>query len=65
MGIASLIIFLNTILNYLKDEANKEDSKIYYLTFKIVLASFWAFIVCGGFVVSTLTPIISIIQIFD
>ena len=28
MGIASLIIFLNTTLNYLKDEANKDDSKL-------------------------------------
>ena len=38
-----------------------------YLIFSyyIVLASFWAFVVCGGFVVSTLMPIISIIQIFD
>jgi hypothetical protein len=31
----------------------------------IVVASFWAFIVCAGFVVSTLLPIISIIQIYD
>jgi hypothetical protein len=29
MGIASLIIFLNTILNFLKDEATKEDSKTF------------------------------------
>ena len=27
MAIASLIIFLNTVLNYLKEEASKQDSK--------------------------------------
>ena len=55
MAIASMIIFLNTLLNYLKDEASKSD----------IIAAFWAFLVCGGFVLSTLLPIIKIIQIFD
>ena len=64
MAIASLIIFLNTTLNFLKEEANREDSNIYLYNL-LVLASFWAFLVCGGFVISTLLPIINIIQIFD
>jgi hypothetical protein len=39
--------------------------EIVVINYFIVLASFWAFIVCAGFVVSTIMPIISIIQIFD
>ena len=31
----------------------------------VVVASFWAFIVCGGFLLATVLPIIAIIQIFD
>jgi len=33
----------------------------FILRFFIVMASFWAFIVCGGFVISTLLPIVNII----
>ncbi len=40
MGIASLIIFFNTALNYLKEESTKEDSKLKicdYFSFGIIL----------------------------
>ena len=37
MGIASLIIFFNTVLNYLKEESTKEDSKLDFM-FKL---QFW------------------------
>lgn len=58
------MIFVNTIINYCKEEAIVEDSKYLY-NIHLVLAAFWAFFVAFGFVISTLFPIISIIKFYD
>ena len=65
MAVASMIILVNTILNYLKDEAIREDCKSETFIMILVFASFWAFVVTFGFVVSTLIPIVDIIQLYD
>jgi hypothetical protein len=55
LGIASFVIFINTVLNYFKDEALFGD----------ILASFWAFVMTFGFVIGTLLPILNLIQYTD
>lgn len=53
--IATVVIFLNTLSSYFKNEAKMHD----------VLGSLWGLLMAAGFMLSTLQPVIVIIKIFD
>lgn len=75
--VACIVVFLNTLLAFVKAEQSIHDGKSFSFIFannlclisifflNIVLGSFWITLMIGGFLMSSLQMVLQIVRIFD